>query len=343
MASALEQPQCLLISRRHRRRSHRLTHLSRTHLQPHRTRREPALEHVAGDHPERARPEPRPDWVVTSRRHRHRARHPQDRQGGRRLPGRAAVDPHEPDRAVRDGRQALPRLRPPDLPPRCGLHRGASVKRSRDERALKRKSTWGRARRRGRVGGLRVGRAQASVGAGVPVPYPVQIDGTEILMEWSPTTASTAPRLAQTRPDGRSCWPRTTTRCATSCALLVQDGIVHGDLSAYNMLGRGRAARDHRPAADRGPRRQPATAWTSCCATAPTSAVVQPQGLRSATRSRVRGADGGGVLSGQRRPFAPFRAGSAPSLAGAVPAEVARATRAARSCTGPFFNRPPLP
>jgi RIO kinase 1 len=75
------------------------------------------------------------------------------------------------------------------------------MKRSRDERALKRKSTWGAGRRR-RVGRLGVGRAACAAGLGLPVPYPVQIDETEILMEWITVDGDgeTAPRLAQTRP-----------------------------------------------------------------------------------------------------------------------------------------------
>ena len=37
--------------------------------------------------------------------------------------------------------------------------------------------------------------------AGLPVPYPVQITGTEVLMEFIGAERQTAPRLAQTRPE----------------------------------------------------------------------------------------------------------------------------------------------
>ena len=35
---------------------------------------------------------------------------------------------------------------------------------------------------------------------GLPVPYPVQLVGTELLMEWITHDGETAPRLAQARP-----------------------------------------------------------------------------------------------------------------------------------------------
>lgn len=38
---------------------------------------------------------------------------------------------------------------------------------------------------------------------GLPVPYPVQIDDNEILMQWITHDGETAPRLAQTRPGRR--------------------------------------------------------------------------------------------------------------------------------------------
>ena len=37
---------------------------------------------------------------------------------------------------------------------------------------------------------------------GLPVPYPVQISGTEVLMEFIGDGTAAAPRLAQTRADG---------------------------------------------------------------------------------------------------------------------------------------------
>ena len=74
--------------------------------------------------------------------------------------------------------------------------------------------------------------------AGLPVPYPVQIDGTELLMEWITHDGETAPRLAQTRPSPellRSYFDQ----LREALAMMAQHGIVHGDLSAYNLLAAG--------------------------------------------------------------------------------------------------------
>ena len=244
-------------------------------------------------------PEPRPDWVVTSAgRHRHRARHPEDRQGGRRLPPRA----RRARRAVRgDGRQALPRRGDPLLPPQRRLHRGPQ------DPALPRRPGDGqevhlRARPSPPASGPGPsGRRSSGCGcSGVPVPYPVQIDGTEILMEFvtvdgdggapagaDPAGAGAAGVLLRAAPggDGRAGPARARPR---------------RPLAVQHPRG-GRPAGDHRPAADGGPGRQPAGRWTSCCATAPTSAAGSgPAGWRStstsctASCSRTPGGPGAG-------------------------------------------------
>jgi len=188
-------------------------------------------------------PEPRPDWVVTSQG-------AVDTELGILKTGKEAdvhllerADPHDPDGGVV---MAAKRYRTPE---HRSFHRaasyaeGRSMKRSRDERALKRKSTFGRL----------VAASEWAVSEwtalvrfwnlGLPVPYPVQIDGTEILMEWISVVEEngdlqTAPRLAQTRPSLellRSYFDQLTEALAT----MVQNGVVHGDLSAYNILAQG--------------------------------------------------------------------------------------------------------
>jgi len=79
--------------------------------------------------------------------------------------------------------------------------------------------------------------------AGAPVPYPVQVLGTELLLEFiGEPDGTAAPRLAQTRPDAgalAALWAQLVE------ALLVLSGLglAHGDLSAYNLLvHRGRLA-----------------------------------------------------------------------------------------------------
>lgn len=76
--------------------------------------------------------------------------------------------------------------------------------------------------------------------AGIPVPYPVQIDGTEILMELVVDgDGAPAPRLAAARPDRillESLW----SQLADAISGLATIGCVHGDLSAYNLLVAGK-------------------------------------------------------------------------------------------------------
>jgi RIO kinase 1 len=72
--------------------------------------------------------------------------------------------------------------------------------------------------------------------AGVPVPYPVQILGTEVLLEFiGEPDGTAAPRLAETRPDEEelaSLWDQLT----AAMSVLARHGLAHGDLSAYNLL-----------------------------------------------------------------------------------------------------------
>jgi RIO kinase 1 len=74
--------------------------------------------------------------------------------------------------------------------------------------------------------------------AGVPVPYPVQIDGTEILMEYIEVDGDAAPRLAQVRPD-RGLVESYLEQLREAMALLARRGLAHGDLSPYNILAQG--------------------------------------------------------------------------------------------------------
>lgn len=70
---------------------------------------------------------------------------------------------------------------------------------------------------------------------GLPVPYPVQLDGQELLMELVGRAGAAAPRLAQTRPgpgEARE-WFGQLHRAMRG---LAARGWAHGDLSAYNIL-----------------------------------------------------------------------------------------------------------
>jgi RIO kinase 1 len=72
--------------------------------------------------------------------------------------------------------------------------------------------------------------------AGVPVPYPVQVLGTELLLEFvGDADGTAAPRLAETRPDPielECLWEQLVQALLTMAGL----GLAHGDLSAFNLL-----------------------------------------------------------------------------------------------------------
>jgi RIO kinase 1 len=72
--------------------------------------------------------------------------------------------------------------------------------------------------------------------AGAPVPYPVQVLGTEVLLEFiGDADGTAAPRLAETRPHGSELaglWEQLVQALLTLARL----GLAHGDMSAYNLL-----------------------------------------------------------------------------------------------------------
>lgn len=118
----------------------------------------------------------------------------------------------------------------------AGYTEGRRIKDTREARAVATKTKFGRQVATGVW-------AQAEWSAlvdlwtsGVPVPYPVQIDGREILMELVvDASGSPAPRLAATKPsrDELELW---FDQLRSALIVLCGKGIVHGDLSAYNIL-----------------------------------------------------------------------------------------------------------
>lgn len=118
----------------------------------------------------------------------------------------------------------------------AGYTEGRQLRRSRDRRAVAKNSTYGR-----RVQASQWAAAEFDVlgrlwSAGLPVPYPVQLDGEEILMELiALADGSVAPRLAQVRPQRtllETYWEQLVEAMAGIAAL----GLTHGDLSAFNIL-----------------------------------------------------------------------------------------------------------
>jgi len=188
-------------------------------------------------------PEPRPDWVVTSQG-------AVDTELGILKTGKEAdvhlldrADPHDPDGGVVMAAKRYRTREHRSFHRAASYAEGRSMKRTRDERALKRKSTFGRLVAASEWAVSEWAALVRFWNLGLPVPYPVQIDETEILMEWISVVdengdLQTAPRLAQTRPSLellRSYFDQLTDALAT----MVQNGVVHGDLSAYNLLAQG--------------------------------------------------------------------------------------------------------
>ena len=113
---------------------------------------------------------------------------------------------------------------------------GRGVQNTRDARALAKKSSHGR----------EVAASAWSIAEfealcrlhelGAPVPYPVQVNGTEILMEFiGDASGAAAPRLAQVRAP-REELAGYLAQIAELMRIFAAAGFAHGDLSAYNLL-----------------------------------------------------------------------------------------------------------
>ena len=113
---------------------------------------------------------------------------------------------------------------------------GRQVRRSRENRAMAGRTAAGREMMAGHWAGAEFTALCQLSQAGVPVPYPVQITGTEILLEFiGEPDGTAAPRLAETRPRGAelaALWDQ----LVEALLVLAGHGLAHGDLSAYNLL-----------------------------------------------------------------------------------------------------------
>ena len=112
---------------------------------------------------------------------------------------------------------------------------GRTVRRSRDVRALNRKSHYGRQVQQGQWAIAEWAALTQLWSLGAPVPYPIQIDGTEICMEYLTDGDQTAPRLAGLRPTPDEL-ATLYDQLVTALELITEVGLVHGDLSPYNVL-----------------------------------------------------------------------------------------------------------
>ena len=119
-----------------------------------------------------------------------------------------------------------------------GYTEGRHIRNTRDTRAMARKSSHGRQVEAGLWANAEWVALKRLWEAGVPVPYPVQIDGGEILMEYISDGDGAAPRLHQTRPSAAeldALFAQLLEALVTMAGL----GLVHGDLSPYNTLVTG--------------------------------------------------------------------------------------------------------
>lgn len=181
-------------------------------------------------------PEPRPAWVVTSAG-------ALDTERGILKTGKEA-DVFLLERAVPDDPSQRTLLAAKRY--RTAEHRsfqrsamyteGRSTRNTRDIRALAKKSEHGRS----------VAAAQWSFAEfealcrmwelGAPVPYPVQVSGTEVLMEFlGDSDGTAAPRLAQAR-SGNVELHDLYRQVVDLMRIFAAAGFAHGDLSAYNLL-----------------------------------------------------------------------------------------------------------
>jgi len=183
-------------------------------------------------------PEPRPDWLVTSSA-------ALDTDLGVVKSGKEAdvsllerAVPGDPDQAcllaAKRYRSVDHRLFHRDT----GYTEGRRIRNSRDTRAMARKSGHGRMVEAGLWARAEWDALKRLYAAGVPVPYPVQIDGGEILMEFIADGDAAAPRLHQTRPSASEL-DSLFGQLRDALRILAGLGVVHGDLSPYNVLVAG--------------------------------------------------------------------------------------------------------
>ncbi len=187
-------------------------------------------------------PEPRPAWVVTDLA-------AVDTELGVLKTGKEA-DVHLLERAVpgtdRSSLMAVKRYRSSEhrmFHRDAGYLEGRRVRRSRETRAMANRTEFGRDLLAGQWAGAEFAALSrlwelngGADGAGVRVPYPVQLRGTELMLEFLGSPDGTAaPRLAQLRPDRdevADLWHQ----LVDALLVLSRAGLAHGDLSPYNVL-----------------------------------------------------------------------------------------------------------
>lgn len=180
-------------------------------------------------------PKPRPDWVIT-------ALAAVDADLGILKTGKEA-DVHilrrwVPGDPAQDVLMAAKRFRGAEhrmFHRDAGYLEGRRVRRSREMRAMGRRTDFGKALITAQWASAEFDALGRLWELGLPVPYPVQLGETEMLMELVGRDGQAAPRLAQTRPPA-DLLPELFEQLREVMTTLALHGWTHGDLSPYNVL-----------------------------------------------------------------------------------------------------------
>jgi RIO kinase 1 len=117
-----------------------------------------------------------------------------------------------------------------------GYLEGRRVRESRASRAMANRTATGREMIAGQWANAEFAALCQLLPSGAPVPYPVQVLGTEVLLEFiGDPDGTAAPRLAETQLRGSELaglWDQLVQALIT----LAASGLAHGDMSAYNLL-----------------------------------------------------------------------------------------------------------
>lgn len=177
-------------------------------------------------------PEPVPDWVITSGDAR-------DEDLGSLKSGKEA-DVSIVERTFGDERNLLAAKRYRDTDHRqfrndAKYRMGKQPDDGRLGRAIKKKTATGNAAKAGIWAQAEFETIARLWEAGLPVPYPVQLSGTELMLEYIGDDDGAAPRLAEFR-GSRDVLESLRDQAVAVLWGLAGAAIVHGDLSAYNTL-----------------------------------------------------------------------------------------------------------
>ncbi len=179
-------------------------------------------------------PDPVPEWVVTSLS-------AQDTFLGTLKSGKEA-DVGLLDRSLPGGEGCLLAVKTFRSADHRMFHRdsgyleGRRVRRSRETRAMAARTGFGRELLAGQWASAEFSALARMWKAGARVPYPVQLIGSEVMMEFiGDPDGTAAPRLAAFNGDSTEftdLWHD----LVSTLEVLAQSGLTHGDLSPYNVL-----------------------------------------------------------------------------------------------------------